>query len=87
MPQADYVLTVPLETKPTGFLADLSPVRGTIVENVQIRLAQLSSVLFLLKNSEFVDREAANAIGAIETSLNDCLDLLSVCAPVVPGHP
>ena len=82
MPRADTVLTIPLETKPTGIFAELSPVGSSIVENVHIRLDQIGALLFVVKNSEALDLVTQEAIGAIETMVGDCAAMLDVCGPV-----
>lgn len=86
MQQAANILTVTLDSPPTGFFGEISGDFPAVVDAVHVRLDQIGALLFLVKNSDALPLHVQNAIGAIETMVDDAAALLTVTGAGLGVH-
>lgn len=72
MPQADNVVTFPVDHGTTDFLRDFIADPQSRLEEVAYRLFAIEAIVSLVRRVDELPREVAASFAAIELALHDC---------------
>lgn len=84
MPQAENVVSFPVEAGTTDFLRDFIGTPRERLEEVTYRLAGLEGILILLRRADGLSAEVSAMLGGLEDLVHGCLAICEL-SPVDSG--